>query len=171
MTNILPITTCPNPNLRRRSKEIAEKAIKSEQFIKLCKDMEETMLKKDGVGLAAPQIGENLRLIVVNTKNGAIAMLNPELVKKSWAKEWGEEGCLSVPGVFGEVKRHKVVSCNYMSLSGEKKCLDSKGLLARILQHEIDHLDGVLFIDKAKNIEDKGGQYKTGNSEKMTRNA
>jgi peptide deformylase len=167
MPNILPITTSPNPNLRKKSREIASKTLKSEEFINLCKEMEETMLKKDGVGLAAPQIGESIRLIVVNTKNGVIAMLNPELVKKSWAKEWGEEGCLSVPGVFGEVKRHKTVSCNYMSLSGEKKCLDSKGLLARILQHEIDHLDGILFIDKARGLEDKGGQYKTGNKEKL----
>jgi peptide deformylase len=167
MPTILNIKTEPDPKLRKKSKEVPKKMIKSEEFKELCKDMESTMLLKDGVGLAAPQIGENIRLIVVNTKQGVIAMINPELSKKSWAKEWGEEGCLSVPGVFGEVRRHKNVSCKFIGLNGAEKCIEAKGLLARILQHETDHLDGILFIDKAKNLEDKGSGHKTGNSKKI----
>ena len=114
--------------------------------------MAATMIKKDGVGLAAPQIGRHIRLIVVNTQDGPICLINPVLKQKSWRREWGEEGCLSVPDVFGQVKRYKKVVCVFYNQKGEKKIITAQGLLARILQHEIDHLDGILFIDKARHI-------------------
>jgi peptide deformylase len=114
--------------------------------------MKKTMLEKDGVGLAAPQIGKNIRLIVINTQDGPIAVFNPRFLSKSFFKEWGEEGCLSVPDVFGEVKRHKKIVCEYTDETGIKATVSAQGLLARVLQHEIDHLDGILFIDKAKDI-------------------
>lgn len=119
---------------------------------KFCDDMALTMLEKDGIGLAAPQIGLNLRLAVINTKEGPLHIFNPEITKFSWAKEWGEEGCLSVPKVFGQVKRSKKIICRYLDKNGEEKSIQASGLMARVFQHEIDHLDAILFIDKAKKI-------------------
>lgn len=151
MSNILQIITDPNPILRKKSIEI--KDIKSKQFQQLCLDMAHTMKEKDGVGLAAPQIGKNIRLIVVNTKEGAICMINPKIIRKSLIKEWGEEGCLSVPGKYGQVKRNKKITYCYLDKLGEEKKMSAQGLMARVIQHEINHLDGILFIDKAKKVE------------------
>jgi len=148
----LKIIIHPNPILRKKSVEITEKRIPSKELQKLCKDMAVTMREKDGIGLAAPQIGKNIRLIVVNTKDGVLCMLNPIIKNKSWKKEWHEEGCLSVPGVFGKVKRHKKLTCLYLDKKGKKKKAAAQGLLAFVIQHEVDHLDGILFIDKAKEI-------------------
>jgi peptide deformylase len=111
-----------------------------------------TMKEKDGVGLAAPQVGQNIRLIAVNTKDGVACMINPKITKKSWAKEWSEEGCLSVPGVYGQVKRHKKINCVYLDKNGAKIKIQAEGLMAVVIQHETDHLDGILFIDKAKKL-------------------
>lgn len=152
MPKILKIITNPNPILREKSVELEEEKISSKEIKELCLDMAETMIKKDGVGLAAPQIGKNIRLIVINTKDGEIFMINPKIVKKSALKEWGEEGCLSVPDVFGLVKRHKKIHCQYIDLSGKITKMKADDLMARVIQHEIDHLDGVLFIDKAKEV-------------------
>jgi peptide deformylase len=110
------------------------------------------MFTDDGVGLAAPQVGQSIRLITVTTQDGAQAMFNPEITKRSLLKEWGEEGCLSVPNTFGDVKRYKKITCTFIDVQGQKRILPAKGLMARVIQHEIDHLDGILFIDKAKNI-------------------
>jgi peptide deformylase len=153
MPKILDIITNPNPKLRIKSKEIDINSIKSKDFINFCVDMEKTMIEKDGVGLAAPQVNNNSRIIIVNSKDGIMCMINPEIKKKSLLKEWDEEGCLSVPNVFGKVKRHKSIKCTYLNKEGNRNNLNAKGLLARVVQHEIDHLDGILFIDKAKNIE------------------
>src|SRR3989339_1774921 len=97
MPKLLTIITDPNPILRKRSAELAPEKIKTEKIKELCADMALTMLKKDGVGLAAPQIGKNIRVIAVNTKDGVVCLVNPVLTKVSWLKEWGSEGCLSVP--------------------------------------------------------------------------
>jgi peptide deformylase len=147
---ILEIIIEPNPILRKKSAEI--KNINDKQFQQLCLDMAETMKKKDGVGLAAPQIGQNIRLIIINTKEGAVCMINPKIIKKSLTKEWGEEGCISVPNVFGQVKRCKKIICKYLNKDGKEVKINAKGLMARVIQHEIDHLDGILFIDKARDI-------------------
>jgi peptide deformylase len=79
-------------------------------------------------------------------------MFNPKIVKKSIRQEWGEEGCLSIPGVFGNVKRYRTVECSFFDTKGQRQVAEAEGLLARVIQHEIDHLDGILFIDKAKDI-------------------
>ena len=150
MSKTLPIITNPNPILRKKSAEI--KQTQKKQFQQLCLDMAKTMKEKDGVGLAAPQIGQNIRLIVINAKDGAVCMINPEITKKSLTKEWGEEGCLSVPDVFGKVKRNKKIICKYLDKTGKEKKIEAQGLMARVIQHEIDHLDGVLFIDKARDV-------------------
>lgn len=115
--------------------------------------MAKTMVKTAGVGLAAPQIGKNIRLAVINSKDGAFCLINPKFTKKSWARELAQEGCLSLPGVFGKVKRHKKVSLTYYNQDGKKNKLTAAGLMARVIQHEVDHLDGILFTDRAVEIE------------------
>jgi len=152
MSRVLNIIINPNPILRKKSLNISQKEINIKEMQELYADMAKTMREKDGVGLAAPQIGKNIKLSVINTKDGPLVMLNPKLIKKSWAKEWDEEGCLSVPYTSGKVKRHKKVCCRYLDKKGQEKKIDAEGLLARVIQHELDHLDGILFIDKAKEI-------------------
>jgi peptide deformylase len=152
MPKVLKILKNPAKSLREKSLAVDENKIIIQDFKKLAEDLEETMIKKEGIGLAAPQVGENIRLIVINTKKGPILMFNPKIMKKSWLKEWGEEGCLSVPLVFGDVNRHKKITCVFCNRKGAKEKINASGLLARVIQHEIDHLDGILFIDKAKNL-------------------
>ena len=152
---MLEIVKHPNEILRRKSKDIDLNEISNNKFQELLKEMSETMLKKDGAGLAAPQIGQNIRVIVINKNEKGMPLINPEITKKSWAKEIDQEGCLSVLNKKGEiyylpVSRHKKVSCVYFDDKGKKKKIEAEGLLARILQHEIDHLDGILFIDRAE---------------------
>ncbi len=79
-------------------------------------------------------------------------MINPKITKKSWAKELNEEGCLSIPDVYGKVKRNKKINCIYFDKRGQKTKIQAEGLLSLVIQHETDHLDGILFIDKAKEI-------------------
>ncbi len=151
---ILSIVTDPNQILRKKSAIISSDEINSDNIQALIFDMAETMDERDGVGLAAPQVGQSVRLIVINAKNGPIPMISPAIIKKSWTKEQDTEGCLSLPGVYGNVKRHKKITCQYLDKDGNKKKLIAEGLMARVIQHEIDHLDGILFIDKAKKIEE-----------------
>lgn len=152
MPKILKIVTHPDPFLRQRAVEIDPKAIAQGRYAELVSDMSETMLKKDGVGLAAPQVGHSIRLIVINTDDGPAAFFNPRILKNSWLKSWAEEGCLSVPETFGEVERFRRTSVEYIDHHGRSKQIEAEMFLARVFQHEIDHLDGVLFIDKARNI-------------------
>lgn len=151
---MLKIITYPNDILRQISKKIELKELPKKEFKQLVEDMIETMLKKDGAGLAAPQIGRNIRLIVINYQDQARVMINPEIKQKSWAKETEAEGCLSVLNKQGEiyfqpVARHKKIACTYNDLQGRKQKITVEGLPARIIQHEIDHLNGILFIDRA----------------------
>ena len=157
---ILKIITQPNPILRKKSAEISLEVIKSRELKSLISSMAKIMLKTDGVGLAAPQVGKNIRLAVINSKDGIFCLINPKFVKKSWARELAQEGCLSIPGVFGKVKRHKKISLIYYNQNGEKIKLTAEGMMARVIQHEIDHLNGILFIDKAIEIENPKSQNK-----------
>jgi peptide deformylase len=152
MAKLLPILSIPSPSLREKSILINAKYIKTKKIQELCADMTKTMREKDGVGLAAPQVGQNIRLIVINTKDGPVCMINPKITKKSWTKEWSEEGCLSVPGVCGQVKRHQKINCIYLDKNEIKTKIQAEGLMAVVIQHETDHLDGILFIDKARKI-------------------
>lgn len=155
MPKQLPIITHPNPILRQKSLEVTAETINTPFIQSLLKDMEETMKKKDGAGLAAPQIAKNIRIIVVNHNEKTIFLINPKITKKSWAREIEEEGCLSVLNEKGEiiyalVERHKKISCIYLNEKGQPKKIAAEKMTARILQHEIDHLDGILFIDRIK---------------------
>ncbi len=150
MSNLLQIISEPNEILRKKSIEINSNEISN--YKTLFEDMIFTMKKSDGIGLAAPQIAKNIRVIIINTKNGPQTMINPVITSKSILKEWDEEGCLSVPMTFGKVKRHKKIICTFLDPDTSQKQIEAKGLMARVIQHEIDHLDGILFTDTAKNI-------------------
>jgi len=149
---ILEIIKHPNPILQNKSLEISSDEIHSQRIKKLSEDMCETLLKANGAGLAAPQIGINLRLILVNYQEKITIMINPKITKKSWAKINDKEGCLSVLRdgklFYDNVIRHKKINLIYTDLDGKKIKMQAENLLARIIQHEIDHLDGVLFINR-----------------------
>jgi len=146
----LPLVKVPTQSLRQRSVDV--KNVLNKNFESLIPQMIETMYKADGIGLAAPQIGKNIRLIIVSAKNGPLVCFNPVIVKKSLLCETSEEGCLSVPGTFGNVKRYRSLTVSYTDPHNKKVTIRTHGLLARIFQHEIDHIDGILYIDKAKKV-------------------
>lgn len=146
---ILPILHEPHPILRQRAKEIAVTQRNMTELQTLAESMVETMKKAPGVGLAAPQIGKSMRLIVVERTPEPLVLINPEIVSHSLRKHTLEEGCLSVPGKYGLIKRWRSVKVRAQTLDGKPFTLEAKGFLAQIFQHEIDHLNGVLYIDKA----------------------
>jgi len=153
MPKQLPILINPNPILRKISDKIDPEEISHPDFQELLADIKETMLKKDGAGLAAPQIGKNIRLVVIHHDNKIYFLINPKITKKSWAREIEEEGCLSVLNkeggiIYGRVERHKKVNCVYLDEKGKPKKISADKIMSRVIQHEIDHLDGILFIDK-----------------------
>lgn len=150
MKKTLSILTLPTATLRERSVEVDQKIIGTPEFQAYLNMLIPTMFSADGVGLAAPQVGRNERIIVVNRGGEGVVYINPEISKKSEAKVRSEEGCLSVPGVWGMVERAKKVSIRALDRHGRRVEMDCKGLEAIIFQHEIDHLDGILFIDKVK---------------------
>ena len=138
-----------NPILRKKSEQITEI---TEQINQLIFDMAETMKEEKGIGLAAPQVGKNIRLIIVDTKNGPLALLNPKIISRSFFKDVEEEGCLSVKNVWGKVKRSKSIKVKALNKRGKEVSFKAQGLFARVIQHEVDHLEGVLFIDKLVKI-------------------
>ena len=143
------ILTEPNPILRQVSKAV-EKVGKDEQ--QLMDTMLETMYSANGIGLAAIQIGIPKRIIVMDlskdeNKKEPRYFVNPVIKNKDKAKSTYEEGCLSVPNQFAEIDRPKKCEVEYLDYNGEKKILKAEGLLATCIQHEMDHLEGVLFID------------------------
>lgn len=145
---VLTITKLGAEVLRRPAKEV-DKVTK--RISKLTKDMLETMYAADGVGLAGPQVGEDLRVIVLDAGDGPLAIINPRIVETQ-GESVDVEGCLSLPGVVGYVARHSEVTVEGLDEKGKHLRISAEGLLARALQHEIDHLDGVLFIDRATGI-------------------
>lgn len=154
------------PVLREIAKEVPLKDIRSKKFLAVIGRMKKALhAEEDGVAIAAPQIGVSLRLFIVAGRTLAIikktedkkypdlVFINPTLVKLSKKKKKMEEGCLSVRWLYGEVERSEKATINAYDERGKKVHLGASGLLAQIFQHEVDHLDGVLFIDKAENIE------------------
>ncbi|MBI9090370.1 MAG: peptide deformylase [Desulfobacterium sp.] len=137
-----------------------------ETIIKLVNDMGETMFDAPGVGLAAPQVGESKRIIVYNPSPGASeddedtpqefkALINPEIIASSGSITSEDEACLSVPDYSSDVKRFETVTVRGLNLEGKKLEFDAQGILAVIMQHEIDHLDGVLYIDRISALKRK----------------
>lgn len=113
----------------------------------LLNNMADTMYKADGVGLAAPQIGLSIAVVVIDVGEGIIEMINPKIIEREGTIE-DTEGCLSVPGVYGTVERSARVVAEFQNRYGKKRTIEGTELLARAIQHELDHLEGVLFTDK-----------------------
>jgi peptide deformylase len=137
--------------LRKRSKEVD---VINDKIRTLLKDMADTMYKAHGVGLAAPQIGILKKLVVIDVGDGLVELVNPVVVRQS-GEQVEIEGCLSLPGIWGEVKRPSEVVVEALNAKGEKVTVEGKDLLAVALCHEIDHLDGVLFKDKVIRFVDR----------------
>lgn len=143
------IVTYPDPVLLGKSAPVPRV---TDAVRELVRDMFETMRAANGIGLAAPQVGVGKRVIVVDVspvepEQGPLALVNPVIAARRGAVE-GTEGCLSVPGVEGIVPRAEWVAVNGLTEAGEPVRIEAAGILARALQHEIDHLDGILFIDR-----------------------
>jgi peptide deformylase len=168
------ILTSPHPTLRDRATKVKALTPKLEQLIE---DMIATMRASSGVGLAAPQIGVNQRVIVVEYGEGIedpdapskppklYVVINPEIVRHSRETVTGNEACLSLPGYFGEVDRYESVTVKGLNRQGKPFKLKATGWLARIFQHEIDHVQGMLYIDRATEVwrieEDEEGEGPT----------
>jgi len=166
---LLTVRLYGDPVLRQVATPVREITAETKRIIA---DMTETMWHQVGIGLAAPQIGVSLRIFVMDDgKRGARAIVNPIVTERGGVvKE--EEGCLSLPGVFGVVERSKTITVTAMDADGKPVSLEATGLKARIVQHELDHLDGVLFIDRLppvtrdrikKKIQKEGFPKETGN--------
>ena len=152
---LLPIRILGDPVLRLRAEPVA--AV-DDEVRSLIDDMFATMYHADGVGLAAPQVGVSRRVLVIDTheEGGApIALINPEIVETSPETERGEEGCLSIPGLRDVVERAANVVVHGLDADGNSVRVEGSTLLARALQHEIDHLDGLLFIDRVSPLKRK----------------
>ena len=145
---ILEIKKMGDPVLKETCKPI-DRVTKKIKI--LLDDMAETMYKHEGVGIAAPQVGIPIRAIVVDVGKKRFDIINPVITERVGTIV-DSEGCLSFPGVYGEVERAEKVRVEYLNRYGKKKFIEAEGLLARCLQHEVDHLDGHLFIEVAKNI-------------------
>lgn len=155
---IRTIVTLPDPVLRRKARKITKF---DADLQKLIDDMVETMREAPGVGLAAPQVGLSERVIVVeysideedeDSPKKLYTLVNPEIVKVSEEKIEGVEGCLSIPALIGEVDRHTEVVVKAQNRRGQPVKIKAEGWLARIFQHEIDHLEGVLYTDRASKV-------------------
>ena len=163
------IVTHPAPVLRKKARKITDFGPELQLLID---DMVETMREAPGVGLAAPQVGVPLQLIVVEYSEKAeeegseelpklYTIANPEIIRYSDDQELGTEGCLSIPGFVGDVERPLAITLKGQNRRGKPLRLKADGWLARIFQHEVDHLNGVLFIDRAEKVwkvEDQTGQ-------------
>jgi len=151
--SVLPIRIYGDPVLRERAKEIPQV---DDSVVKLITDMFDTLKQENGLGLAANQVGILKRVFVVNishVKEGEkpFALINPILVDKA-SEIIGEEGCLSIPGIFEDVVRAKKVTFKGLDLNGKEIEIKAEDLLARVMQHELDHLNGILFIDHLSKI-------------------
>lgn len=166
---VLTVRLYGDPVLRQVATPVREITAETKRIIA---DMTETMWHQVGIGLAAPQVGLPHRILVMDDgKGGAQALINPEIETRSGTVR-EEEGCLSLPGVFGVVERSKTITVKAMDADGKPVSLEATGLKARIVQHELDHLDGVLFIDRLppvtrdrikKKIQKEGFPKETGN--------
>ena len=146
----LDILVYPDPALKLKSVPVENIGPETDSLLD---DMAETMRAADGVGLAAPQVGRNVRIVVVDVPRGEgeerdfFELLNPEIVSSSGFQS-GTEGCLSVPGFFADVRRRRDVRVSALDRKGGRFTVEASGMLSRVLQHEIDHLDGILFFDR-----------------------
>lgn len=142
------IFTYPDKVLKKKAAPVGK--LKPEDRV-LIRDLIDTMYQEDGVGIAAPQVGVSKRIIVISpnaVRGEERALINPEILHYSKDEEWGTEGCLSVPGVSGQVRRSASVMVKALDVNGKPFTEELKGFPARVMQHEVDHLNGILLIDR-----------------------
>jgi peptide deformylase len=157
--SILKVARMGHPVLRERARPLAKSELRDPLFQKLVDDMIETMHEYHGVGLAAPQIHEGLRLFVAlldedpGDKTEATAIINPEIIPNAPETQEGWEGCLSIPDIRGMVPRYTDITLKAIDRDGRSVDLKLKNFAARVAQHETDHLDGVLFFDRMKSMQ------------------
>ncbi len=169
---ILEILTIPDVRLKYKSVEV--KKIDKE-LLKLIDDMYETLYETgNGIGLAAPQVNVRKRVVVIdikeNEKSNKLTMINPKILKKSKEQSIHEEGCLSIPEYYAEVKRSKFIEYEFTNTKGEKTKSNADGLLSICIQHELDHLNGVLFIDHISSLKRKLAMEKFRKIKKKNKN-
>ncbi|MCL5774966.1 MAG: peptide deformylase [Patescibacteria group bacterium] len=148
---VLPIKKFPDKVLRAPTQKVAFPL--SEEMKKLTLDMIDTVKAADGIGLAAPQVGKSVKLVVINLEKSGLELFplyNPKILKRGFKKVEIEEGCLSLPGIFGMVKRPKKIKVEAQNMKGEKVVFEDDGWVSRVVQHEVDHIDNVLIIDLIK---------------------
>ncbi len=158
---ILPVLTESNKILRRVGDKVAIVDLATSEMKKFISDLTETMYAKDGVGIASPQVGKSIQLCVIAKnftpdKKRDLVLVNPTWKKTTTKTAWDAEGCLSVPGIYGEVKRYVEINVTALDETGAPLQFKAKNFFCRIVQHEVDHLNGILFIDKAKNLHQDG---------------
>ena len=141
---LLPLRVLGDPILREETKPVATI---TEEILRLIDDMFETMYAARGIGLAAPQVGRTERLAVIDVDEEPMVLINPEILESSRSTEKAEEGCLSIPDIYGDVERPAQVRIRALDREGNVFEREATGLLARCMQHEIDHLHGKMFID------------------------
>lgn len=157
---VLKLYTYPEPVLKKKTEKVKKV---DDEIRRLLDDMLETMYADAGVGLAAPQVGVSKRIVVIDveqegdeetgvTRGNPLFLVNPEIIWRSDEMVCGEEGCLSVPGQRAEVERHAQVRVHYTDYNGKEQEILGDGLLAVCLQHELDHLDGILYIDRISRL-------------------
>lgn len=153
--SVLKVYEYPHPILKKKAEKVA---LVDDELRRFLDDMLETMYSAVGVGLAAPQVGVSKRIVVIDAsrdeeeKNEPLYLVNPEIIWKSADKVCGEEGCLSVPEQRAEVERFAAVKVKYLDYNGEEKILLAEDFLAIVVQHELDHLDGILYIDRISRL-------------------
>lgn len=153
--SVLKVYEYPHPILKKKAEKVA---LVDDELRRFLDDMLETMYSAVGVGLAAPQVGVSKRIVVIDAsrdeeeKNEPLYLVNPEIIWKSTDKVCGEEGCLSVPEQRAEVERFAAVKVKYLDYNGEEKILLAEDFLAIVVQHELDHLDGILYIDRISRL-------------------
>ena len=160
MAKVLKLFTYPDPLLKEISKEVTDF---SKELKSLTDDMFKTMYENSGIGLAAPQVGILKRIVVIDLqeddKKVPLIFINPQIIEACGSTTF-EEGCLSVPGYHEVVKRKKDITVKFQDLEGKEQVINATGLLAICLQHEIDHLNGILFVDQISQL--KKGFFKKG---------
>ncbi len=171
IVSILPIKLYGSPTLRKKAKALTKI---DEQDKDLIVDMIDTMYSNCGVGLAAPQVGASKRIIIVDissTENSTetLVLINPEIIKTKGEKNQ-EEGCLSIPGTKGEIKRSEKIKVQGIDIDGIEFEIEVNGLVSRVIQHEIDHLNGILFVDKLSEQEQNAMKSKLKHIASLARN-
>jgi len=139
----------PNDILKQKTKDVKKV---DKEIRRIVNEMKKIMKKNNGVGLAANQIGLDLSIFIAENGNKILTFINPKILKLEGEKILLEEGCLSLPNIWGKIKRYPKIEVEYLDLFGKRKKIKAQGLLAQIIQHEIDHLNGILFAERAEKL-------------------